>query len=159
MQNNEIYDIYIDESSQTKHRYLTLGALILPNDVVEDYSSSLRRARFSQLPYGEMKWTKVSTAKLPAYRKVVEVALSEDFARRGVEFHCVVVDTSKIRDSIYNNGSREIGFNKEIYQLAMKCFRLHKNGLFHVYLDRRETPFPTQKLRDILNLGAKKILR
>jgi len=32
-----------------------------------------------------------------------------------IQFHSLVVDTSKLRDDLYNEGSRETGFNKEIY--------------------------------------------
>lgn len=153
---SKVCNIYIDESSQTKHRYLVLGGLIVPIDVVEKLQASLLGAKLPELPQGELKWTKVSRTKLKAYQRVVEVVLSNSFVKMGVQFHCLVVDTTKIKDAIYNQGSRDVGFNKEIYQLCMKFLRLHSGKLLHVYLDRRETPNPLEELRAILNFGARK---
>lgn len=103
-----------------------------------------------------MKWNKVSTAKLEAYRKVVNAFFYAD-AFKGVEFHSLVVDTHFVDHQTYNDGSREIGFNKEIYQLASKFARLHPNRLFHFYPDERETSQRPEDLRNILNHGRHKV--
>ena len=68
----------------------------------------------------------------------------------------LVVDTSKIDDHKFNEGSRDTGFNKEIYQLGMKFSRLYKSRLFHIYLDRRNTKNLPEELRNILNFGIKR---
>lgn len=149
-------DIYVDESSQTKHRFLTLGGIILPTAVTEEFENAIWRARGAELPAGEMAWTKVSRAKLPAYKRVIDVFFSDFQCAHRIEFHSLFVDTSKIRDLSFNQGSREIGFNKEIYQICMKFARLHTSRLFHVYLDKRETNSSTEELRLILNRGVRK---
>jgi len=131
----EIADIYIDESS-TQLRYLVLGAIIIPCSNYDGFIDLLRIARLPELPHNEMKWVKVSRTKLPAYVRFVDVFFNH---RRGIiDFHSVVIDRSRQKHEIFNQGSREIGFNKEVYQLALKCGRLHPN-IFHVYPDRRET--------------------
>lgn len=150
-----LHDIYIDESSQTKHRFLVLGGLILPEASAQEFEDRILQARLPELPRGELAWTKVSPAKLSAYSRVVEAALRWSPLTSRVEFHCLAVDTHKIRDHVFNKGSRDIGFNKEIYQLCQKFGRIRKDGLFHVYLDRRNTASTTQELRDILNHGAR----
>lgn len=147
-------DVYIDESSQTQSRFLALGGLMVPTDCVRELEQAIWNARGLDLPAGEMKWTKVSTSKLSAYRRVAETILSPAF--RYVEFHSVVVDTQKLKDNTFNNGSREVGFNKEIYQLCQKFGRLHRSEAFHIYLDQRETKSTTSELRDILNHGIRK---
>jgi hypothetical protein len=53
----------------------------------------------------------------------------------------------------YNEGSGEIGFNKELYQLANKIARLYSDHLFHLYPDNRETNQRPEDLRLILNRG------
>jgi hypothetical protein len=68
-----LYDVYVDESSQTNHRYLVLGGLIVPNDAVADSVDLLWKARERRLPAGEMKWGKVSRAKMDAYKAVLDV--------------------------------------------------------------------------------------
>jgi len=146
-------DIYIDESSQTGHRYLVLGGIIVSTKDVGEATAAIIAARQPELPEMTMKWSKVSRTKLVAYKRVVD-ALFDLNARMTLDYHCLVVDTTKQKHGIYNKGSREIGFNKELYQLAMKFGRLYE-GLFHVYPDRRSTDQTTEDLRLMLNRGIK----
>lgn len=114
----------------------------------------ISEARLPELPNGEMKWTKVSNGKLDAYRRVVDVFF-DSAQMRDVHFHALAVDTQKLNDKAFNEGSREIGFNKEIYQIAAKCARLYP-GVFHVYPDYRDTNQKPEDLRLILNRGRAK---
>jgi hypothetical protein len=150
-----IFDVYVDESSQTKCRYLVLGGLIVPKSDVEGATKALMNARNPELPRGELKWGKVSKAKLEAYKRFVD-AFFDDIAFARVKFHSLAEDTSKVDDKAYNSGSREIGFNKEIYQLAVKFARLQKDGVFHLYPDYRDTNQRPEDLRNILNHGRHK---
>jgi hypothetical protein len=52
-------DIYVDESSQTKCRYLVLGASIIPQIAVADATKTILGTMVPELPHGEMKWGKV----------------------------------------------------------------------------------------------------
>lgn len=149
-----IRNIYVDESSQTAHRYLVLGGIICCPDVQVDIEKLFWEARGSTLPAGELKWTKVSPSKLDGYRRVVEVFWNN--VRIAPVFHCAVVDTHKRNETFFNGGSREIGFNKEIYQLLMKFGRTHKGYAYHVFPDERQTSSTTEDLRMILNQGVRK---
>lgn len=151
----QLSDIYIDESSQTRHRYLVLGGIIAPTVDVETVNAEIARCRVPELPHGEMKWTKVSRSKLEAYQRVVNAFFYAD-ALKVCDFHSLVVDTHELDDRRYNQGSREIGFNKEIYQLASKFARLYPDRLFHCYPDERPTNQLPGDLRDILNHGRRK---
>lgn len=148
-------NVYVDETSQTKHRYLALGWLIVPYSGSDILTQKIAEARLPELPNGEMAWTKVSKTKLNAYKRVLDVFFS-GCGLSHLDFHIVVVDMMKIRDKIYNQGSREIGFNKEIYQLLQKFGRLYRRRLFHVYLDKRNTASRTEDLRLMLNRGMAK---
>lgn len=148
-------DIYIDESSQTKNRFLVIGGIGLAKLSVADADACLARARLPQLPFGEMKWGKVSNHKLPAYGRTVKAFFDEaEFANS--HFHCLVVDTHKLNHRKHNEGSREIGFNKEVYNLATKFARLYPQRLFHLYPDHRDTNQHPEDLRLILNRGRRK---
>ena len=147
-----IAEVYIDESTQ-QHRYLVLGAIVIPVDNRPPYLERLWRARLPALPRDEMKWTKVSLFKLDAYKRVVDSFF--DMPESTIDFHSIVIDTSKQKHALYNEGDRDIGFNKEIYQLAMKCGRLYR-CLFHVYPDYRTTSQKPEELRLILNRGMAK---
>src|SRR5215469_15112199 len=145
-------EVYIDESSQNNHRYLVLGGVAVRAPAVAALTGTIWKARLPQLPAGELKWSKVSRSKLAAYMRVVDAFFDEGAA----QFHSLFVDTTKLDHALYNQGSRDIGFNKEIYQLAIKCGRLYKPLLFHIYPDKRTTPNDPNQLRDILNRGIKK---
>jgi hypothetical protein len=149
----DIVELHIDESSQTNHRYLVLGGIVAPLVNALHLSAAIAKARLPELPQGEAKWTKVSRSKLAAYKRIVDVLFHEGSA---AHFHCLVVDTTMVDHRRFNAGSREIGFNKEIYQLAMKCARLYPNKLFYVYPDRRVTTQKPEDLRRILNFGCSK---
>jgi hypothetical protein len=147
-------EVYIDESSQSNHRYLVLGAIILDSADANDTNAALQTARLPELPNGTMKWTKVSAAKLAAYKRAVDVFF-ETQKRTTLDFHSLIVDTTKQKHRLYNQGSREIGFNKELFQLALKCGRLY-NCLLHIYPDRRSTNQRTETLRTMLNFKLRK---
>ena len=143
-----IYDVYIDESSQNNHRFLVLGGIIIPTDEAARVVNALLATRFPELPNGEMKWGKVSKTKLPAYVRVIDLFFSNEF--RDLHFHSLVVDTSKHDHRRFNSGSREIGFNKEVFQLAQKFGRLYP-ARFHIYPDERKTDQRPEDLRLMLN--------
>ena len=150
-----VTDIYIDESSQTKNRYLVLGGIGVPKLSVSEANHALAQARLPQLPHGEMKWGKISSGKINAYGRTVK-AFFDDPALKGLHFHSLVVDTHALDHNRYNLGSREIGFNKELYYLATKFARLYKDRLFHLYPDYRDTNQRPEDLRTILNHGRRK---
>jgi hypothetical protein len=144
-------EIFLDESSQTKHRHFLIGGVILHAEQSSALEEAIARARLPELPSGEMGWTKVSRTKLPAYRRVVDLFFDNGEGFSPFEFHSLAVDTHKLRDGVFNEGSRSIGFNKEIFQLCMKFGRLYGGRLFHVYPDQRNTDQSPDELRLILN--------
>lgn len=150
-----ISDVYVDESSQTQNRYLLLGGLIIPTLTVDLAAAALGKARVPELPHGEMKWGKVSGSKAKAYRRYAD-CFFDAVEFRGVHFHSLVVDTSGIDNASYNQGSTDIGFNKEVYQLARKFARLYLDRYFNLYPDQRQTSQLPSNLRDILNAGSRK---
>lgn len=152
---NDLWDIYVDESSQTKNRYLVLGSIILPTSLVPSANASLQAARLPELPNGELKWGKVSKSKYVAYRRYADTFFDSASLDRA-KFDTLVVNTSQLDHNRFNEGSRDIGFNKELYNLATKCARLQRTGLFHLYPDYRDTNQRPEELRNILNYGRHK---
>jgi hypothetical protein len=98
---------------------------------------------------------KVSRSKLSAYKRFVEVFFSSDHSP-SIDFHSIIVDTSQIDDRTYNGGSRQAGFDKEIYQLISKFWRLYNPSNFHVYLDERSSSGSLADLRTVINRGLMK---
>lgn len=144
-------EVYIDESSQTAHRFLLIGGLVIHAELAAKLEAALHNARLPELPNGEAAWTKVSRSKLPAYRRFVDLFFDNPHRFAPFEFHSLAVDTHRLRDDVFNKGSRSIGFNKEIFQLCMKFGRLHDRRLLHIYPDYRQTDQSPDELRLILN--------
>lgn len=150
---DEIIEVYVDESSQNKHRYLVLGAVAVELPNTQTLIDAIMQARLPQLPNGEAKWGKVSRAKLPAYKRVVDVLFDNPDS---YHFHALFVDTTQQNHQQFNDGDSETGFNKEIYQLANKVGQLYSNKYFHIYPDYRDTKNTPEELRLILCRGATK---
>lgn len=131
-----------------------LGGIICCPDAQIDIEKWFWEARGSELPSGELKWTKVSPAKLAAYKRIVDIFWERP--KIAPVFHSAIVNMHLRNEHKYNGGSREIGFNKEIYQLLMKFGRVHRGYAYHVYPDERQTSSSTEELRLILNQGARK---
>lgn len=151
-----VYDIYCDESSQTRHRYMAMGGVIVPTSHVLALDEAIAALRLPELPQGEMKWGRVSNGKHAAYQRLVD-AFFDDAAFRAVDFHSTVVDTWGQDHLGFNAGDREVTFNKELYQLATKFARLYPDRIFHLYPDDRETSQLPARLREILNWGRRKM--
>ena len=114
-----ILEIYVDESSQNKHRYLVLGAVVIELLNAPKIEGLIAKARLPELPLGEAKWTKVSKAKLPAYKRLVDVLFDNI---KDVHFHSLFVDTTQQDHKKYNQGDSEIGFNNENIILGKSVF-------------------------------------
>lgn len=152
---NLLHDIYCDESSQTRHRYMAMGGLVIPTVRVTRANDVISKLRLPELPSGEMKWGAVSKSKIIPYRRLVD-AFFDDPMFGGVDFHATVVDTQQQDHLHFGDGDRDKTFNKELYQLAAKFARLYPSHLFHLYPDERQTIHTPAELRDILNFGRRK---
>lgn len=109
----DLWDIYVDESSQTKNRYLVLGSILIPTALVPTANAALQSARLPELPFGELKWGKVSKAKYEAYQRYAD-RFFDNASLAPAKFHSLVVDTSQLDHKRFNEGSREIGLNKRV---------------------------------------------
>ena len=149
----DLVEVYADESSQNQHRYLVLGAIVVEMLNTPDLIETIRKARLPELPQGEAKWVKVSKSKLAAYKRIVDVVFDNPDKWH---FHSLFVDTTQQDHKKFNDDDREIGFNKELYQLANKVGQLYSGSYFHLYPDYRDTKSSPEELRLILCQGAKK---
>lgn len=151
-----VREVYIDETSQTKHRYLILGGITLLGEHSAALADEVSEARRPEIPNKEMRWGKVSKKKINAYKRVSDVFFDPPWSHL-VQFHSLVVDTWQQNHKKFNEGNREVGFNKEIYQIIQKYRKLYPNCVFHIYPDERKTPQSTEELCTIVNNGAKKV--
>jgi len=106
--NTEV-SIYCDESrheGQRNQQFMVIGGLWLPREKRGEILAGLRDIQARHGITGELKWGKVSKAKLPGYQAVVDFVA----ARPDVHFHCIVVDKSKVDHDKYFQNDRQFGF-------------------------------------------------
>jgi len=131
-------DIYVDETCQNNHRYMVLGGVALRSRFAGELAAHFEAEKVRLGISQELKWTKVSRARLSAYEQIVDEYFR--FARaRQVKFHSVVVDTWKLDHARFSGGDEETGFSKFIYQLLVSDFgrRYAADHRIQVYLDFR----------------------
>lgn len=162
-------NVYIDESSQTKHRFLVLGGLVVPLSHAAAFESDIIAARDHTIPISKpdgtprvIKWEKANAYNLAAYKKVVDAFFTFPTRHniplhKNVNIHCVAVDTSKKDLKASGDGDMEIGFDKEVYFLCVPLIgKRFPKELFHVYPDRRTNKHPLNEAQRIMNFGARK---
>ena len=147
----KIEEVYLDETSQTGHRFLIIGGIVIPQRFSEQFKSDILEARRPRLEaeragtdeLREIKWSQIGKGEFDAYKRVVDAYF--DFAAKHVkssegtvEFHCSVVLT-QVRGRAFSGERGTKAFNNEVFQHCLKVATYHKTNLFHVYPDRRHS--------------------
>jgi hypothetical protein len=149
-------DVYLDESSEGGHRFTVIGGVAVPTAIAADRSSAIQACK--KHPKSELKWNRIDKTNCDLYAKVIDCFL-ESRNRKQIHFHCIVIDNSRVNHALYNFGDVDLGFNKFIYQIAMKFARHYERAdRIYVYPDERRTSQTGQQFRDVLNNGAAKKL-
>lgn len=152
-----LLNVYCDESCKDAHKYLALGGLCVENKDEPAILVELARVREAFGQRGEVKWTKNRRQKLDFYKAFVDVyfdAAADDV----MHFQGMYVDTTTFKHGVYNDGDRDLGFSKLIYQLLLHKFG-RKYGAehpMHVYLDSRVTRHKPEEMRPMLNADLRK---
>jgi hypothetical protein len=163
------HEVYIDESSQTQHKYMVLGGLCVPLSHSAAFEADIIAHRDSTIPVTRpdgtpriIKWEKLNAYNLKAYTRVIDAYFTFPMRynlplSKSLETHCLAVDTSKKALKATGDGDVEIGFAKEFYFLCVPLIgKRMKRALFHLYPDRRTTKQSLHEARKIMNAGARK---
>ena len=157
------YNVYIDESSQTKLHYLVLGGLVVPKPFAANFETAIVEARGPRYPavgadgrQHAMKWERAKSRNdLVAYKRVIDTFWQYPTKSRmpvgmDLNIHCVAVDMTKRDNRKYSFGNADIGFSKDLNCLAVSIIgRQYRLAKFHLYPDRRTT---NQSLMTGLNI-------
>jgi hypothetical protein len=164
------FNVYIDETSQTKFRYLIIGGLVVPlshallfeNEIIAARAGTITPAVEDDGTMRVMKWQKLGSHNFDVYKKVIDTTFNFRRAHKlptnkDVAVHCVGVDTSIKSLRQTGDGDIGVGFNIEFYFLCATILReRYRDRLFALYPDRREEARPLSEAKDILNRGSKK---
>lgn len=145
--------IYADESSQTKHRFLVLGALVLTDkNELDGVTKKFELILLEKNLGHELYWGGINEKMYERYKAVIDLFFELNSLDL-LHFHALDVDTSTFNNRKFNSGENEVGFNKLIFQLLLhKCGKRYgKKDSIEVFLDRRETTQNPSDMRDMLN--------
>ncbi|MEO1503176.1 MAG: DUF3800 domain-containing protein [Pseudomonadota bacterium] len=146
----EKYYLFCDESS-TVDQFTVIGATMMHDDVVARAEAAIEKIVQKHGGTSEMKWTKVKKHNLPLYKEASKLFF-DAIAHELFTFTALVVDNSKMDHKTYNEGNKEIGFNKMLFQLLFSFARKYRSQpRFYVFLDARKTKHSPESLRLMLN--------
>ena len=144
-------NIYCDESCHLQYDdsdIMLLGAVSCSKSLVKQYSKEIRSIKRD---YGlsesfEVKWTKVSPAKVDFYKKLLDY-----FFEHKLEFRCVIATGKKELDNEAYNQTYDDWYYKMYYLLLSKMIIPTDN--YCVYIDIKDTNGgkKTEKLKRIIN--------
>ena len=145
------YNIYCDESchlEKDQQKIMVLGAVWCPQEKVRE---AIKRIREIKLRHGlskdfEIKWTKVSPAKVQFYLDVLDYFFDDD------DLHCralIVPDKSKLRHDLF--GQTHDSWYYKMYFVMLKII-LEPTEHYQIYLDIKDTRSAGKaaKLHDVL---------
>lgn len=146
-----IYNIYCDESchlENDRQTAMVLGAVWCPLEKTREISSRLRDIEVSHdlRPSFEIKWTKVSPAKLRFYVDVLDYFFDDD----DLHFRALIVpDKSILRHDVYRQ-SHDTWYYKMYFDMLKAI--LDPNDSYRIYLDIKDTRSGVKvaKLHDVL---------
>jgi len=154
------YVVYCDESRHDggiDARFMAIGSLWVPRCRKAEINKALRRLFRNEGLRAEVKWSKVSTARLAAYQRIVDFFFEEQDLR----FRVIVVDHARYDPESFHGGDRELGFYKFYYEMLVKWLEPGNEYLILLDFKQNQSADRYQDLRAVLMRklkGAAKIL-
>lgn len=145
------YNIYCDESCHLENDHqkaMVLGAVWCPKEKAREIMIRVREIKAS---YGlskkfEIKWTKVSPAKLDFYMSVLDYFFDDD----DLHFRALIIpDKSKLNHAAFNQ-THDDWYYKMYFDMLKMLFK--PNAHYYIYIDIKDTRGAQKisKLHDIL---------
>jgi len=147
----QIYNIYCDESCHLENdqqNVMVLGAIWCPLDKSKEIAIRIReiKRQHSLKQNFEIKWTKVSPAKLHFYLELVDYF----FDNSDLHFRALIVpDKAKLRHTEFNQSHDD--FYYKMYFDMLKII-INPNAIYRIYIDIKDTKSAqkVEKLHEVL---------
>ncbi len=144
------YNIYCDETCHLPYDHqsaMGLGAVWCERADASALSQAILALKAQHKALGELKWTKVSPARLPFYLALVDWFFSEPRAYyRGL----AVQHKERLNHTMFNDDQADVFYYKMQFSLINRI--LSPDGCYAIYLDVKDTQSRkhVRKLRDVL---------
>jgi hypothetical protein len=147
----QVFNVYCDESCHLEkdgQEAMVLGAVWCPLESAREIAVRIRetKAKYGLPPGFEMKWVKVSPAKVQFYLDVMDYFFDDD----DLHFRVLIVpDKSKLRHADFQQTHDEWYY--KMYFDMLKVI-LHPDARYRIYLDYKDTQGAAKvaKLHDVL---------
>jgi hypothetical protein len=145
---SQIFNIYCDESchlENDRQKVMVLGALWCPADKAREIAERIRdqKARHGLPRSFEIKWTKVSPAKLAFYQDVVDYFFDDD----DLHLRALVAQKGNLKHGAFPGQDHDTWYYKMLFTLLSPL--LKPDELYRIYLDLKDT----QNSRKATKLG------
>jgi len=147
---SEIYNIYCDESCHLEHDgqpVMVLGAIWCPLEKAHDASVRICeiKKRYDLADNFEIKWTKVSPAKVSFYLDLIDYFFDDD----DLHFRGLIADKTKLRHEQHHQIHEDWYYKMYFDMLKVILF---PHSRYRIYIDIKDTrgKFKVQKLHEVL---------
>jgi hypothetical protein len=127
------YNIYCDESSISDQRYMVIGGIWCPKELISAIRADFAKVRLLNNLNRELKWKKVSSTFLDKYKAFASVF----FDNKCLQFNGLIVDSQLVNYSTYYHNNQEEAYYSFLYQLLSR--NTSSEGAYTVFVDKRST--------------------
>ncbi|NLY46749.1 MAG: DUF3800 domain-containing protein [Tissierella sp.] len=133
-----LYNIYCDESCHLENdgiNVMVLGAVWCRQDKIKSINDRIKQIKLRNgiNPEVELKWTKVSPAKLQLYEDIIDYFFDDD----DLNFRCLVVPDKSILDHARYNQTHNDWYYKMYFTTLKTIFSPFNK--YEVYIDIKDT--------------------
>lgn len=138
------YNIYCDESGhlqRMQQNVMVLGALHIPKNRVSDITNSLKqlKKKHGLNEHWELKWAKISNAKLDYYKGLIDYFMDEP----DLSFRCIVIPDKETLDHKRFDRTDD-DFYYVMFFYALKKL-IENENIYDIYFDFKDA-FQNEKL-------------
>lgn len=145
-----LYNVYCDETCHLEHdgiNVMVLGAVWCPQSKLKEINQRIRQIKERNVVSQtvELKWTKISPAKIDLYRDLVNYYFDDD----DLHFRAVIIpDKSKLNHEQFHQ-THDDWYYKMYFDMLKVIFNPTDN--YEVYIDIKDTNSyrKAQKLKDV----------
>lgn len=145
-----LYNVYCDETCHLEHdgiNDMVIGAVWCPQDKLREINQRIQKIKIRNgiSPSAEMKWTKISPAKVQAYKDIIDYFFDDD----ALHFRAIIIpEKSKLNHAAFHQTHDEWYY--KMYFDMLKVI-LSPEDQYEIYIDIKDTHSyqKAQKLKEV----------
>lgn len=145
-----LYNVYCDETCHLEHdgiNSMALGAVWCPQDKLQEVNQRIKKIKMrnSISPTAELKWTKISPAKIDVYKDLIDYFFDDDSLR----FRAIIVpDKGRLNHDAFRQTHDEWYY--KMYFDMLKVI-LSPTDIYEIYIDIKDSHSyqKAQKLKEV----------